>query len=334
MTAQGSGSDGASGPAGREEVVADVGEFGLIDRVHRVSGTHRRVLIGPGDDAAHVRTHDGTFVVSTDLLVEGRHFRRDWSSALEIGRKAAAANLSDVNAMGGVATALTVGLGVPPSTPSAWVVELARGFEQEASLVGAHVVGGDMTSSDVVVVAVTVMGDAPRPVRRGGALPGDVVAVAGRLGWSAAGLAALSRGFRSPRAAVEAHRCPQPPYASGPAAADAGATAMIDVSDGLLADLGHVATASGVVVDLDTSRLTVDAPVATVAEALGTDPLAMVLTGGEDYALAATFSAVTDLPHGWVRVGVVRDADVPGGTPGVLVDGAPWEGESGWQHWR
>ncbi len=313
--------------------MSDVGEFGLIDRVTEAGGTSDRVLIGPGDDAAHVRTADGTFVVSTDLLVEGRHFRRDWSTAVEIGRKAAAANLSDVNAMGGVATALTVGLGVPADTPSAWVVELAKGFEQEAAVVGAHVVGGDMTASDVVVVAVTVMGDAPRPVRRSGALPGDVVAVAGRLGWSAAGLATLGRGFRSPKAVVDAHRVPAPPYWAGRAAADAGATAMIDVSDGLLADLGHVARASGVVVDLRTSALTIDAPLMTVGEALGLDPLSLVLTGGEDYALAATFSAPTVLPDGWTVVGEVRH--VPeGAAPSVLVDGATWEGEPGWRHWR
>lgn len=324
---------GVAGEGAGVEQVSDVGEFGLIDRVNDASGTHGRVLLGPGDDAAHVRTLDGTYLVSTDLLVEGRHFRRDWSTALQVGRKAAAANLSDLNAMGGVGSALTVGLGVPAATPAAWVVELAKGFEEEASLVGAHVVGGDMTSADTIVVSVTVIGDAARPVRRDGALPGDVVAVAGRLGWSAAGLAALSRGFRSPRAAVDAHRCPEPPYAAGPAAAQAGATAMIDVSDGLLADLGHVARASSVVIDVDTSALTVDEPVSTVADALGVDPLTMVLTGGEDYALAATFSIDSTLPQGWTVVGSVRDVRA-GEQPTVLVDSAPFEGDAGWQHWR
>ena len=315
------------------ESVAETGEFGLIDRVREVGGTNGRVLIGPGDDAAHLATPDGSFLVSTDLLVEGRHFRRDWSTAHQIGRKAAAANLSDLNAMGGVATALTVGLAVPGGTPTEWVVELARGFEEEAALVGAHVVGGDMTSADSAVIAVTVMGEAARPVTRGGALAGDVVAVAGRLGWSAAGYAALSRGFRSPKAAVEAHRCPTPPYAAGPAAARAGATAMIDVSDGLLADLGHLAAAADVTISLDSAAIAVDAPIATVAEALGADPLGFVLTGGEDFALAATFGSVSDLPEGWRAIGRVHDRGADGDAL-VLVDGSPWDGEQGWQHWR
>ncbi|WP_082554389.1 thiamine-phosphate kinase [Aeromicrobium sp. Root495] len=317
--------------------MSDEGEFGLIDVVKaeaaRDRPSPRQVLIGPGDDAAQVLTPHGSVIVSTDMLVEGRHFRRDWSSAEEIGRKAAAANLSDMNAMGGVATALTVGLAVPGALPTSWVAELARGFEKECARVGAVVVGGDMTAADQVVISVTVLGDVARPVTRGGALPGDVVAVAGRLGMSAAGLAAMSRGFRSPRAAVEAHRVPDPPYAAGPQAAGAGATAMIDVSDGLLADLAHVARLSGVVLDLDPDAFEVPAPVATVAEALGADPLNFVLTGGEDYALAATFSAQTPLPDGWRQVGTVRDVSEDE-SPCVLVAGDPYAGPAGHEHWR
>lgn len=317
--------------------VSDEGEFGLIEVVTaetaRDRPTPRQVLIGPGDDAAHVATPRGSVLVSTDMLVEGRHFRRDWSSAEEIGRKAAAANLSDMNAMGGVATALTVGLAVPGALPSSWVRDLAKGFEAECARVGAVVVGGDMTAADQIVISVTVLGDVARPVTRSGALPGDVVAVAGTLGMSAAGYGALSRGFRSPRAAVEAHRVPTPPYASGPQAAGAGATAMVDVSDGLVADLGHVARLSKVVIDLDPDAFEVPEPVNTVAEALGVDPLSFVLTGGEDYALAATFSAQTPLPDGWRQVGLVRDV-ADDEKPGVLVSGAPFEGTAGWEHWR
>jgi thiamine-monophosphate kinase len=311
-----------------DRTVGEVGEFALIDQVRARSRSNQQTLIGPGDDAAHVQTRDGTFVVSSDLLIEGRHFRRDWSSATEVGRKAAAANLSDVNAMGGVATALTVALGLPADLPATWVLELAEGFEAECALVGAHVVGGDVTAADQIVIAVTAMGDASRPVRRGGAAPGDVVAYAGSLGLAGAGFAALSRGFRSPKAAVDAHRVPQPPYSAGPQAADAGATAMIDVSDGLLADAGHIARASGVVIDLESSSFPIPEAVSTVADALGTDPIRFVLSGGDDYALVATFSSATDLPSGWTKVGSVRDGD----HPGVLVDGSTYDGPTGHKH--
>ncbi len=311
-----------------QRTVGEVGEFALIDLVRQRAGSNRQTLIGPGDDAAQVQTRDGTFVVSTDLLIEGRHFRRDWSSAMEVGRKAAAANLSDINAMGGVATALTVALGLPADLPVTWVLELAEGFEAECALVGAHVVGGDVTASDQIVIAVAAMGDSPRPVRRDGAAPGDIVAFAGTLGLAGAGFAALSRGFRSPKAAVDAHRVPQPPYSAGPQAADAGATAMVDVSDGLLADVGHIALASGVVIDLETAAFTIPEAVSTVADALGTDPIRFVLTGGDDYALVATFSSATDLPSGWTRVGSVRDGE----HPGVLVDGSAFDGPTGHRH--
>lgn len=319
--------NGNGEPAGT--TVGDVGEFALIGLVGAQAGTSRRVLIGPGDDAAHVDTDTGRVLISTDLLIEGRHFRRDWATAEQIGRRAAAANLSDINAMGGVATALTVGLAAPADLPSQWVIDLARGLEQECAAVGAHVVGGDMSDADDVVIAVTVLGEASVPVTRSGAAPGDIVALAGRLGWSGAGLAALSRGFRSPRSVVEAHLVPQPPYAAGPAAASAGATSMIDVSDGLLADLEHIACSSDVVIDLDTGRLEIPEPVETVAGALGREALEFVLTGGEDFALVATFGPHSDLPNGWYPIGAVFEAD----EPGVLVDGEPYEGHGGHRHW-
>ena len=311
-----------------QRTVGEVGEFALIDLVRQRARTNRQTLIGPGDDAAQIETRDGTFVVSSDLLIEGRHFRRDWSSAEEVGRKAAAANLSDINAMGGVATALTVALGLPAELPASWVLELAEGFEAECALVGAHVVGGDVTAADQIVIAVTAMGDAAHPVRRDGAAPGDVVAFAGTLGLAGAGFAALSRGFRSPKAAVDAHRVPHPPYAAGPQAADAGATAMVDVSDGLLADVGHIALASGVVIDLESAAFTIPEAITTVAGALGTDPIRFVLSGGDDYALVATFSTASELPDGWTRIGTVRDGD----HPGVLVDGANYDGPTGHKH--
>jgi|SRR5690606_21173313 len=311
-----------------EKTIAQVGEFALIDMVREALGTSDYVLIGPGDDAAHVATADGTYVTATDILIEGRHFRRDWSTAADIGRKAVAANLSDINAMGGVATALVVSFAAPGDLPVDWVRDLVDGMVRECAEVGAQIVGGDMSAADQIIISITAFGDAERPVTRSGAQVGDQVAFAGTLGLAAAGYGALSRGFRSPKVAVDEHRAPHPPYAAGPAAAAAGATAMIDVSDGLLADLGHVAKASGVAIDLDPEAFPILDAVRTVAGALGgVDPLRFVLTGGDDYALAATFGADVDLPEGWTRVGTVREGS------GVTVAGAPFEGDPGHRHW-
>lgn len=221
--------------------IAEAGEFGLIARVVARLETGPTTLLGPGDDSAIVAAPDGRIVASTDVLVEGRHFRRDWSSPADIGHRAAAANLADIAAMGAVPTALLVALCAPVDMEAAWAEDLAGGLSAEASLVGASVVGGDMSSSPTLTVAVTALGDlaGQAPVLRSGAQPGDIVALAGRVGHAAAGYTVLSRGFRTPKALVEAYRRPQVPYAAGPAAARAGATAMIDVSDGLLQDLGH-----------------------------------------------------------------------------------------------
>ena len=152
------------------------------------------------------------------------------------------------------------------------------------------------------------------------------MALAGRVGWAAAGWAVLARGFRSPVTVVSAHRVPEPPYAAGPQAAKAGATSMIDISDGLLADLGHVARASGVLVDVRAGALEVPARLVDIGAALGVDPVHWLLTGGEDHALAATFPGA--VPEGWTEIGTVRD-----GEPAVLVDGRRYEGgPAGWDH--
>jgi thiamine-monophosphate kinase len=311
--------------------VGALGEFGLIDAVVSRFAVTPDVLLGPGDDAAVVAAPDGRVVATTDLLVEGRHFRRDWSSAFEIGRKAAAQNLADVVAMGARPTALLVGLGAPADLPASWATGLADGLAHECALVGATVAGGDVVRSDSVVIAVTALGDLEGrdPLTRSGARAGDVLALAGRLGWAAAGLAVLGRGFRSPRVLADAHRVPEPPYAAGTAAAIGGATAMLDVSDGLVQDAGHLADASGVVVALDTARITVDDPVAGAAAAFNADPLVWVLGGGDDHALLATFPPGTPLPDGFVAIG-----EVTAGEPAVLVDGEPWAGPSGHDHFR
>ena len=292
----------------------ELGEFGLIARVTERLGTSAGVLVGPGDDAAVVRAPDGRVVATTDVLVEGVHFRRDWSSAYDVGRKAAAASLADVAAMGGTATALLVGLAAPGDLPLDWALGLADGLRDESAVVGAVVVGGDTVSSERVVVSVSALGDlgGRTPVLRSGARPGDVVVLAGELGRSAAGLALLLDGERA-GLLVEAHRRPTPPYALGPVLADLGATAMCDVSDGLLADLGHIASASGVAIVVD------DLPLPDGVS------LEQALTGGEDHALVACVPPGTDLPAGVVTIGRVEEGS---GVTAVGFDARI----AGWEH--
>jgi thiamine-monophosphate kinase len=321
-----------SGPAQvpDHETIAETGEFGLIRRVTARVADGPAVLLGPGDDAAVVAAPDGRVVASTDVLVEGRHFRRDWSTAQDVGHRAAAANLADIAAMGAVATALLVGFCAPPELDVAWAEELADGLAEEAGRAGAGIVGGDMSGAPLLMISITALGDlgGRDPVRRDGACPGDVVALAGRVGYAAAGYTVLSRGFRSPKLLVEAHRRPEVPYAAGPAAARLGATSMIDISDGLLADLGHVAAASGVSIDICRDTFEVPPQMRDAAGALGVDPYTWILTGGEDHALAATFPAGTGLPEDWRPIGSVREGS------GVTVDGAAYEGPGGWEHFR
>jgi thiamine-monophosphate kinase len=310
-----------------EQTLGDIGEFGLIAELTRRFPQGEHVLVGPGDDAALLRIRNGHVVVSTDLLVEGRHFRREWASARDVGHRAAAQNLSDINAMGGRAHSLTVGLAAPAELPVAWALEFAEGFAAECALVGASVVGGDLTRADGIVVSVTVLGSVTQaPVLRSGARPGDVLALAGRQGWAAAGLAVLGRGFRSPRAVVAAYQHPEPPYDAGPAAAAAGATAMVDVSDGLLAEAGHVAAASGVAIDVTSAALEIPEPFQAVGAALNANPVSFVLGGGDDHALLATFGADAVLPDGFRVIGRVAEGE------GVTVDGDTYDGPRGWTH--
>jgi thiamine-monophosphate kinase len=314
-------------------------------------------LVGIGDDAAVLAAPDGRVVASTDFLLEGRHFRRDWSGAADVGHKAAARSLADVAAMGAEPSGLLVALAAPPGLPVSWARELAAGLAAECARAGASVIGGDTARADQVVLAVTSLGDlAGRPpVLRSGAAPSDLVAVAGVLGHAAAGLALLTTGItQDPLTAgitqdpllaplITAQLRPAPPYEAGPEAAGLGATAMIDVSDGLLADLGHVAAASGVLVDLDSAALRPgDRLIAAARAVAGSRPhrdrtglvtrppdaeaLRWVMSGGEDHALVATFPAGTRLPPRWTVIGVVAEGH------GVVIDGQPWPEARGWDH--
>ena len=282
-----------------------------------------------------VAAPDTRVVVSTDLAVDGVHFRTDWATGEQIGRRAALAAMADIAAMGAVPIALVVGLSAPGSTKVELVTAIGNGIHEAAAEAGAGVVGGDVTRGDQLTVAVTVLGDlrGAAPVLRSGARPGDVLAVCGRLGWAAAGLAVLSRGFRSPAVVVGAYRVPEPPLAAGPVAASSGATAMIDVSDGLLADLGHIAQDSGVAVDVRSVALQINPRLVEVASALGKNPLEWVLTGGDDHALVATFPQGAEIPPGWARIGTVGALD-EGEAARVTVDGAVPDLTAGWDHFR
>ena len=324
-----------------DDSLAGIGEFALIDRLVAGRPQSRLALLGPGDDAAVVAAVDGRTVVCTDMLVEDRHFRLDWSTPHDVGRKAIAQNAADIEAMGARATAFVVAFGAPGDTATTRAVELADGMWHEAGLIGAGIVGGDTVQAPQWVISVAALGDLGGldAVRRSGAKPGDTVAVTGDLGRSAAGFALWNiagggfdevSGFDDVTGLRRRHLVPEPPYGQGVVAARAGANSMIDISDGLLADVGHIASASGVRVDLSTAGLRCDADALVgAAAAVGADPWQWVLGGGEDHALVATFSAAP--PPGWRPIGTVVDSATLGDRPPrVTVDGAAWGGNSGW----
>ncbi|MEO6795097.1 MAG: thiamine-phosphate kinase [Mycobacterium sp.] len=317
---------------GNEPTLGQLGEFPMIDRLVAGRSQPATTELGPGDDAAVVRCADGRVVVSTDMLVEGRHFRLDWSTPHDVGRKAIAQNAADIEAMGARPTAFVVGFGAPADTPADDAAALADGMWAEAGRFGAGVVGGDLVQADSWVVSVTVLGDLAgrAPVLRSGARPGAVLAVVGDLGRSAAGFRIWSDGVAGFDELRRRHLVPEPPYGQGAVAAGAAAQAMTDVSDGLMADLGHLAAASQVTIDVSTAALAADHQALAAAGAvLRVDPWSWVLGGGEDHALVATFDCTTvpgALPAGWRMIGRVAD-----GPARVLVDGTPWGGDAGWQ---
>lgn len=321
--------------------IAELGESAVLARILPRLNPGDATLLAAGDDAAVVAAADGRFVVTTDMLVHGPDFRLAWSTPFELGWKAAATNLTDVAAMGARPTALVVAVAAPPATPVAVLEGFADGMREGLAALapGAGVVGGDLSASSVLTIAVTAFGDLEgrAPVLRSGARVGDLVAHAGARGDAARGLALLFdegtdvAGEPDPEAArgvrlrhpelVRAQLAPEPPVAAGVLAAVAGATAMLDVSDGLARDARRIAEASHVGLDFE-------------AAALGPD-LRLALAGAEDHGLLATFPHGTRVPEPFEVVG--RVVDDPGH---VLVDGervgadgwdpyAGWDGRSG-----
>jgi thiamine-monophosphate kinase len=276
------------------------GEFELIaairERLARAGadGTSAALVLGSGDDAA-ITVREGATAISVDALVEDVHFRIPPFGLAEVGHKALAVALSDLAAMGASPGEAYVQLGVPTGRDEAELLQLADGLGRVAAEHGVAIAGGDVTRAPALFVAVTVVGGAPDAdslVRRAGASPGDVVAVTGELGGAGAGLRLLSDDRLAASIDPEVARrlrarqvTPQPQLVAGRALAGAGATAMIDVSDGLGADASHLAEASGVGLEIDLERIPLQDGVAEVAGTLGRDAFDMGVADGEDYEL-------------------------------------------------
>ena len=308
------------------ETLGEIGEGAALARIFPRLPSASAALVGPGDDAAVLAVADGRFVVTTDMMIHGPDFRLAWSSAHDLGWKAAASNLADVAAMGAAPTGLVVALAAPAGTTISFLEEFADGLRDGCAAMapGCGVVGGDLSVSPTLTIAVTAFGDLEgrAPVLRSGARVGDVVAVSGMLGEAGAGIrrlfaegmrdgvpdAGLAAALREQHPDVTAQLAPTPPIADGCLAAIGGATAMIDLSDGLALDARRVAVASGVALDL-------------LLDAVGS-PQALV--GGEDHSLLATFPPASVLPGGFRAIGRVLEGS------GLLVDGVPFEARGGW----
>lgn len=292
-----------------------MGEFELLERIRqRLPPVAPAVWLGSGDDAAIV-VPGGATATSVDALIEGVHFRREWSSLAQIGGKALAAALSDLAAMGAEPGEAYIVLGVPSDLDEESCMALLDGIAAVATETGTTLAGGDVTRAPALILAMTVVGHAESAdglVTRDGARPGDVLVVTGELGGAAAGLLLLERSgdWRVDRPMAGSTRQstpgrgeegsagllarqlePRPRLAAGRALAEAGATAMIDLSDGLGGDAGHIAAASGVGLRIEAASLPLAAGVAEVAAAASRDALELATSGGEDYELLAALPA-------------------------------------------
>lgn len=329
----------------RERTVAQVGERRIIDLFTRAARTEPActagdLVIGSGDDGA-VLDLGGPVVVSSDTAVQDRHFRLEWSAPADIGARAVVASAADIAAMGARTVGVVVSLACPPGLSAGTLLDVNDGIVSATQSLGARVLGGDLVEAGELVVTVTCLGalDGRPPVRLDGACAGDVLAVSGPLGAAAAGYAVLaaedrdlSAGppeFDDPNAeVVAAFRVPRPDPEAGTRAARAGAHAMTDISDGLLAELITMARASRVDLSVRRAAIPTTAAVRDVARRRGADAADWALTGGEDHELLAAF-ADGDVPAGWTVLGqVTRSADASGS---VLVDGRRVDGSGGWR---
>jgi thiamine-monophosphate kinase len=322
----------------QNNTLANLGESESLSRTigKIISGEY--AIVGPGDDAAVVASSDGRFVVTTDTMIEGHDFKLEWSSGFDLGFKAIASNVADVAAMGAKPTALVVAIALPGHTQISWLEDFAAGLNAGLTQLapGASVVGGDLASADQVFISVTAHGDLEglEPVLRSGAKPGDILAVAGTLGKAAAGLALLESEIADAKNAfdelVSIQLRPTPPIPAGVLAKKAGATAMLDVSDGLAKDASRIAKASNVTVQIDKSALLgFEAVLELAALRLEVTPENWVLFGGEDHSLLATFPEGSTIPKEFKPIGRI----LPASDVLVLLDDLELQA-SGWDSIR
>jgi len=287
-------------------------ESEILERVATIFARNGRyskeLILGIGDDGAVISASDEPSVLTTDCAIEGIHFKREWSSLREIGAKVAAANLADVYAMGGVPKFLLVAAAIPKGASNE-IFELAEGIAAEADLVDAQIIGGDLSSSEKIMITITAVGTTVKPVKRSGAKVGDLVVVTGLTGWSNAGLNLLQRGLTNSDKAISEFKKPNPPYSSAEKLALV-ANSMCDVSDGLLSEANHVGKASSVTLEIDPeliSKLAGFSELAKLGGEISSDHWEWVLSGGEDHQFLATVPADSDYQkHGAFKIGTVK----------------------------
>lgn len=322
--------------------LAELSEAQLVSHFRDSFPRGERTMIGIGDDCAQIAAPEGSFIVTTDVMVEDQHFHLSWSTGYEVGARVAAQNLADIDAMGGRPSALVASVVAPLELDTDVFLDVVRGLGDRAREAGAGVVGGDLSAGEKLVISITAFGYCPGPVvRRDGARPGDLVAVSGTLGYSYAGLDLLEGGHVDPSARgdeqlgdlapfIETYRAPTPPLGSGVAAAAAGATAMMDLSDGPAADARRMAQASGLVIEFDRPALEAEARLLQVpAQVCQADPVRWVLQGGEEHGMLAAFPPEAVLPVGFRVVGRTR-ACRDGEMPAAMFDGEVLRGA--WDH--
>lgn len=317
--------------------VGAVGESALLARIAQRAPRPPNDEIWSGDDAAQLRLGDRT-LVATDFVVEGTDFRPEWSSGADVGWKALAINVSDIAAMGGRPTHALVSVAMPPDLLLETFDSLLDGTLAGCDEWDIALVGGDLGENDRLFVSVTIVGaGGPRTVTRAGARPGDAICVTGSLGGSAAGLAALEAGLDSAddrwSAAIARHLRPLPRVEEGPAIVAAGATSMIDISDGFGRDLLRLLSASGAGCEVSSADLRVDPAAIAVADATGGDASTWAFAGGEDFELLFTCPEAS-LEDVSMRVPVTRIGTVTEG-PRIVDDGVLEDREElGWDHLR